>query len=62
MRIIDDAQFKKLRDAIRAFGVSVAASGGFEEADVARGLEQFGFIGSRFAATYAKSFSIQATA
>lgn len=60
MRVIDDGQLKRLRDAVRAFGVSIASSGGFAEADVGRALDQFGFTGARFVATYAKTFTVQA--
>jgi len=59
MRIIDDAGLKRLRDAIRGFGVAVAAAGNFDELGLSQRLDHFGFTGAKFVATYGRNFSIQ---
>jgi hypothetical protein len=61
MRIIEDEKLGKLRDAIRAYGASVASLGSFkDEAEVARKLDQYSLTGGKFVPAYTKTFSVKA--
>lgn len=60
MRIVDDERLKSLRDAVKSFGRSVAALGGYDDTKaIAAQLDSHGLTASRFVTAFTKGFTKQ---